>query len=88
MRNDKEKVIVKLTIDFALDIIAYTELLEEQRKYVIARQLLNSGTSIGANVREFLNAESKIAVNSQHHINNHKLVQKGDLIFKSSNFQI
>jgi four helix bundle protein len=88
MRNDKEKVIVKLTIDFALDIIAYTELLEEQRKYVIARQLLNSGTSIGANVRESLNAESKIAVNSQHHIKNHKLVQKGDLIFKSSNFQI
>lgn len=59
MRNDKENVIVKLTLDFALEIIAYTELFEEQRKYVIARQLLKSGTSIGANVRESQNAESK-----------------------------
>ena len=40
MRNDKENVIVKLTLDFALEIITYTELLEEQRKYVIAKQLL------------------------------------------------
>ena len=35
------------------------ESLEEQRKYVIARQLLRSGTSIGANVHEAQNAESK-----------------------------
>lgn len=59
MRNDRENVIVKLTLDFALDVIVYTELLEEHRKYVIARQLLKSGTSIGANVRESQNAESK-----------------------------
>jgi four helix bundle protein len=59
MRNDKENLIVKLTMDFALDIVSYTELLESQRKYVIARQLLKSGTSIGANVREAQNAESK-----------------------------
>ena len=59
MRNDKENVIVKLTLDFALEIITYTELLEEQRKYVVAKQLLKSGTSIGANVRESQNAESK-----------------------------
>lgn len=59
MRNDKENIIVKLTLDFAVKIIAYTELLEEQKKYVIAKQLLKSGTSIGANVRESQNAESK-----------------------------
>jgi len=41
-----------------LQIIDYCELLEEKRKYVIARQLLKSGTSIGANVRESQNAES------------------------------
>jgi four helix bundle protein len=35
-------------------------MLEEKRKYVIARQLLKSGTSIGANVREAQNAESKV----------------------------
>ena len=60
MRNDKENLIVKLTLDFALEIIEYSELLEEKRKYVIARQLLKSGTSIGANTREAQNAESKV----------------------------
>ena len=59
MRNDKENVIVKLTLDFALDVIVYSELLEEHRKFVIARQLLKSGTSVGANIRESQNAESK-----------------------------
>lgn len=38
MRNDKDNLIVKLTLEFALLIIDYSELLEEQRKYVIARQ--------------------------------------------------
>jgi four helix bundle protein len=42
-----------------MEIIEYTELLEEHKKYVIARQLLRSGTSIGANVHEAQNAESK-----------------------------
>jgi four helix bundle protein len=59
MRSDKDNLIVKLTLEFALEIIEYSELLEERRKYVIARQLLKSGTSIGANVREAQNAESK-----------------------------
>jgi len=59
MRSDKDNLIVKLTLEFALEIVEYSELLEGQRKYVIARQLLKSGTSIGANVREAQNAESK-----------------------------
>jgi four helix bundle protein len=59
MRNDKENLIVDLTLDFALEIIGYCETLEELKKYVIARQLLKSGTSIGANVNEAQNAESK-----------------------------
>lgn len=40
-------------------IINYCELLEKSKKYVIARQLLQSGTSLGANVMEAQNAESK-----------------------------
>jgi four helix bundle protein len=42
-----------------LDVIEYAELLEDQKKYVVARQLLKSGTSVGANVHEAQNAESK-----------------------------
>ena len=59
MRNDKENIIVEKSFRFALQIVAYCESLEEIKKYVISRQLLRSGTSIGANVREAQNAESK-----------------------------
>jgi four helix bundle protein len=59
MRNDKENVIVEKSFRFALKVIQYCELLEENKKFVISRQLLRSGTSIGANVREAQNAESK-----------------------------
>ena len=59
MRNDKKNVIVDLTLQFSLKIIYYCEELESKKKYIIARQLLKSGTSIGANVREAQNAESK-----------------------------
>jgi len=60
MRNDKENLIVKLSLEFALDVITFSEILEEKKKFVIARQILKAGTSIGANVREAQNAESKI----------------------------
>jgi len=61
MQGNKEKnLIVELTFDFALKIIKYAELLEKERKFVLATQLLKSGTSIGANVREAQNAESKV----------------------------
>lgn len=59
MRNDNENVIVTKSLQFAVDIIKFYAKLEEEKKYVIARQLLKSGTSIGANVREAQNAESK-----------------------------
>ncbi len=59
MRNDKENVIVEKSFRFALKVIQYCELLEENKKFVISRQLLRSGTSIGANVPEAQNAESK-----------------------------
>ena len=59
VRNDKKNIIVEKTLEFSLLIMDYTELLESQRKYVFARQILKSGTSIGANVREAQNAESK-----------------------------
>lgn len=59
MRNDRENIIVEKSFRFALTIVLYCESLEENKKFVISRQLLRSGTSIGANVREAQNAESK-----------------------------
>lgn len=58
MRNDKDNVIVRLTTEFALMVIDFSEQLEAERKYIIARQLLRSGTAIAASVREAQNAES------------------------------
>ena len=60
MRNDKENLIVKKSFLFALQIIAFCELLEEKKKYIISNQLLKSATSIGANIKEAQNAESKL----------------------------
>ncbi len=59
MRNDNENAIVTKSFQFALLCIDYCEQLEELKKYVIARQLLKSSTSIGASVREAQNAESR-----------------------------
>ncbi|MDO3642936.1 four helix bundle protein [Mucilaginibacter sp. L3T2-6] len=59
MRNDKDNLIVNITFEFALEIIEFVEELKGLRKFVLANQLLKSGTSIGANVREAQNAESK-----------------------------
>jgi four helix bundle protein len=58
--NEKQNIILTKTIEFSLAVIEYTELLETQKKFIIARQLLRSGTSIGANVHEAQNAESKL----------------------------
>lgn len=52
--------ILKLSFDFSLMVIEYCEQLEADRKYIISRQLLKAGTSIGANAMESQNAESKV----------------------------
>ncbi len=59
MLPQNENPILKLTFQFSLEIIKYTELLESIRKYNLSNQLFRSGTSIGANVKEAQNAESK-----------------------------
>ncbi|WP_435413932.1 four helix bundle protein [Polaribacter aestuariivivens] len=51
--------VVDKSIEVALLIIEYFEHLQSIKKFVISRQLLKSGTSIGANVHEAQNAESK-----------------------------
>jgi len=56
--EEGENAILQLSFNFSLRIIEYCELLDASRKYVISNQLLKSGTSIGANVREAQNAES------------------------------
>ena len=55
----KENLILDRTFDFALKIIELYKLMAEQREYVLSKQILRSGTSIGANVEEATAAYSK-----------------------------
>ena len=57
--QEKDNLILKLTFHFSLDIIEFTEKLQQDRKFNLANQLFRSGTSIGANVREAQGCESK-----------------------------
>lgn len=51
MLNEYENnAIVKRSVEFALMVISFSQRLENDKKIVIARQLLRCGTSIGANV--------------------------------------
>jgi four helix bundle protein len=59
MQSNKENIIVTLTFDFAVAIIEFTAQLRLNRQYNMATQLFKAGTSIGANIREAQNAESK-----------------------------
>ncbi len=52
-------LILLKTFDFAKKVVQFTEKLEDKKRFVIANQLLKSGTSIGANIKEAQSAESK-----------------------------
>ena len=57
---EQENVIMKKSKAFALRIIKmYKYLCGEKREYVMSKQVLRSGTSIGANVREAIRGQTK-----------------------------
>ncbi|MDN3723133.1 four helix bundle protein [Aequorivita sp. SDUM287046] len=47
----KSQIRIK-SFEFACEIVQFSRILKEKREFEIASQLLRSGTSIGANVRE------------------------------------
>jgi|TARA_B110000908_G_scaffold51315_1_gene62602 four helix bundle protein len=55
----KQITIQERSFEFAISIIKIYRILNENREYVLSKQLLRSGTSVGANIREAQNAESK-----------------------------
>lgn len=55
-----ENIIVDKSFRFAVRIISiYKFLIREEKEFVLGRQLLRSGISIGANIREGINGVSK-----------------------------
>ena len=55
----KENIIADKSFEFAKKIVFLSKELYSQNEYVIARQVLKSGTSIGANVEEAIGGISK-----------------------------
>lgn len=47
------------SLQFALEVVAFTHVLNQNQHYVVAKQLLKSGSSIGANIHEAQSPESK-----------------------------
>ena len=56
----RSNILADKSIDFAIRIVnCYKYLTEEKNEYIISKQLLRSGTSIGANIHEGIEAQSK-----------------------------
>uniref|UniRef100_UPI0034584629 four helix bundle protein n=1 Tax=uncultured Chryseobacterium sp. TaxID=259322 RepID=UPI0034584629 len=56
-----ESIIGQKSFEFAVYIVKfYKNFITDKKEFVLSKQLLRSGTSIGANVREALNAQSKM----------------------------
>lgn len=58
MKSDN--VVQNKSYDFALRIVkVYKYLSQEKKEFVLSKQLLRSGTSIGANIEEAIGGQSK-----------------------------
>lgn len=56
----KNNIIQEKSFDFAIRIInLYKYLKDEKKEYVLSKQMLRSGTSIGANIEEGIGGQSK-----------------------------
>ncbi|KAF3982595.1 MAG: four helix bundle protein [Methylococcales symbiont of Hymedesmia sp. n. MRB-2018] len=60
MINQRENIVADKSYAFALRIIKlYKYLVSEQKEHVLSKQVLRSGTSVGALIREAEHAQSK-----------------------------
>lgn len=55
-----ESIIGNKSYAFALEVVkTYKLLTQEKKEFILSKQLLRAGTSIGANVNEAISAQSK-----------------------------
>lgn len=65
----KENVLIDKSIEFAAQIIKLQQYLHKEKKeYIISKQIIRSGTSIGANINEASYGQSKADFISKLHI--------------------
>jgi four helix bundle protein len=56
----RENILKKKSVKFAVRIVnLYKHLCENKKEFVLSKQTLRSGTSVGANIREAEHSESK-----------------------------
>ncbi len=55
----KQNLIVGLTFSLAVDTIEFCNILEGMKKWSLANQIMRAALSVGANVKEAQNAESR-----------------------------
>ena len=59
MQREEKSIVAGKSLDFAVRIVKlYSYLCDEKREHIMSKQLLRSGTSIGANVKEALYGQS------------------------------
>ena len=56
---EKQNIIKDKSFEFDIEIVTLYKILVERKEFVLSKQLLRSGTSIGANIREAEHAQSK-----------------------------
>jgi four helix bundle protein len=57
--ESKQNIIISKSYTFALKIVDLYKFLIDKKEYVMSKQILRSGTSVGANVHEAIASESK-----------------------------
>ena len=56
----EKKVLIEKTKDFAVRIVnLYKYLVNDKKEYILSKQVLRSGTSIGANASEAMSGQSR-----------------------------
>ena len=54
-----ENKILEMSFDFSLQVISLYKILIDKKEFILSKQLLRSGTSIGANIEEATAAQTK-----------------------------
>lgn len=55
----EESIVYQKAFDFAIRIVRFYRFLYNGKEYVLSKQILRSGTAIGANVREALHGQTR-----------------------------
>ncbi|CAM1357831.1 conserved hypothetical protein [Tenacibaculum xiamenense] len=59
IREMKKSIVQSKSFKFSLNIISLFSKLQKEKEFIISKQLLRSGTSIGANIEEAMAGQSK-----------------------------